>query len=126
MKKVKLILLFAVICTCLYGCKEPQNQQPESITEGENEMSYTKESIELVMNALSSGQKDAESVLRSLERQNIRNITEAEALEASEGYKLQVKEESGDTYILHIDKKYHLYAIQENDIQGKYIYREVE
>ncbi|WP_027296440.1 hypothetical protein [Robinsoniella sp. KNHs210] len=126
MKKVKLMLLFAVICTCLCGCKEQQNQQPETVEEGEHEMSYTKESVELVTNALSCQQKDAESILGSLEMQNIGNLTEANALEASEGYKLQVKDELDNTYILHIDKKYHLYAIQEDNTQGKYIYMEVE
>lgn len=126
MKKAKLILLFAVISTSLYGCKEQQSQRPKTTIEGENEMSGTEESVELVMNALSIEQKVAESVLRSLKRQDIGNLTEAEILEASGGYKLQVKDEDGNTYLLHIDKKYHLYAIQENDTQGKYIYRELE
>lgn len=127
MTNIKIVVFVSICALCIFlcGCTSQHNLQPETNEEG-NKASFTEESVELVTSALSCQQKDAESILESLKMQNIGILTEAEVLEASEGYKLQVKDELDNTYILHVDKKYHLYAIQEDNNQGKYIYMEVE
>lgn len=78
------------------------------------------------MTTLSCQQKDAESILRSLGREGIENILDAELLNTAQDYEVQITANEKNSYILYIDLNYHLYAIQENNAQGKFIYREVE
>lgn len=133
MIKIKRVLLIAGCIFLLTGCgsgnqravvNNPQTEN--SVAEEETELTYNQASIDLLINALSCEDKKAESILRGLGQQNIGNITSAELIDSESEYKVLIEDENEKSYILYIDKKYHLFAIQEDNDEGSYIYRELE
>ena len=133
MIKIKRILLIAGFIFLLTGCGsgnqqtvENNPQKEDAVAEEEIEMTYNQESIDLLINALSCEDKKAESILRSLGQQNIGNLSSAELIYSEGGYKVLIEDENEKNYNLYIDKKYHLFAIQEDNDEGSFIYRELE
>ena len=116
MKKLRQLLIAIGLVCFLTGCASDENTQ----------LTHNQESIDLLTDVLSCEEKKAESILRSLARQNIGNLSSAELTDSESGYKVLIEDEEQKSYILSIDKKYHLYAIQENNGKESYIYREQE
>lgn len=133
MINIKRILLIAGCIFLLTGCGagnqqtvENNPQTEDAVAEEESEMTYSQESINLLINALSCEDEKAESILQSLGQQNIGNLSSAELVDSESGYKVLIEDENEKSYILYIDKKYHLFAIQEDNDEGGFIYRELE
>lgn len=134
MKKLKQILLVAGSVLLLTGCgansqktiEENNQQKEEAITEGETELTYDQTSIDLLTNALSCEVENAESIIRSLGRQNIGNLLSAELIDSENGYKVLIKDINKKSYILYIGRNYYLDAIQEDNNKGNFIYYEVD
>lgn len=127
MKNTKKLLLLLGILIFLNGCNTtPPDNTENSSNKGDITMEYTQESIDILVTALNCNQENAESIMRSLNRQSIDNLTAATLIDSEKGYKLKVTDTKEKDYILSIDKKYHLSAIQEDTVDGTYLYREVE
>lgn len=131
-KKLWVAVIALISAATIWGCGQGENYPKEqneiagANTEEENGMSYDEKSLELLKEVLGCEQKDAESVLRSLGRQKIGVFSEAEQLEDPDSYVVRIKTEAGQEYVLYIDKKYHLFAIQKDSRQGEYVYMELE
>lgn len=130
MKKYVAGIWFICLSCFLLGKEEVHKEKRE---EQSNEMyahCCSEEEISMFMKALSCGREQAESIVRSVNRQGTGRIGSgfrgAVRSEETGGWIVTAEDEQKETYLFYIDRNFHLYAIQMDCTDGEYIYQELE
>ncbi|MBS6395744.1 MAG: hypothetical protein KH452_01150 [Clostridiales bacterium] len=103
----------------LYRGKAGEENSSCAITYSENE-------VRLVTETLACTEEQAEVLMREIRRSRIPEIQSLEQIIEEKGYVLEAEDTEGAVYLLYLDSRYHMYAVQAEDGEGAYLYRELE
>lgn len=129
--KVYRCVLCVIFLLCLLvGCGEVCVKKNQEQTREIYSAVCSEEEVFLLMKLLSCEREQAESIVRSMNRQNIHGVKKgSESIEVSEEtgcWTITIEDSQGKTYLLYINRTFHLYAIQKDNADGEYIYQERE
>lgn len=94
----------------------------------ENYEMNEREQVQLLMDVIGCEEEDTEMIFGALERAKVKNIRKAEAMEShlTGCFGLKVTDSEEQKYIIHYRKNYLVAAIQEDSIEGDYIYKVIK